>query len=365
MELTMRSRRSHLHRIALAALVAGFLPLASVAHAGPAAADRETARTLMEQGRELRAAGNEAEALKRFQAANEVMHVPTTALEVARSQAALKLLVEARDTIGVLRQMPAEHESKVFKAARESAEQLDSTLAGRVPTLTIAVKGVAEGQDVTVAIDDVPVPATVVGLPRTVDPGHHVITARTKKGEAKQECDVAEGERKALELTLMATAAETEPPPAEAPAPVPAEPPPTEISHSPNTLAWIGIGVGGAGLIVGTVTGILTLSKGSTLSGQCGNNVCGPSSYGTIDSANTTATISDIAFGFGIAGAGLAAYALIKGHPVTASPSSPAPVATPDTQAPGSATPPAPPADSALHVTPWFAGTSAGLAGTF
>ena len=65
--------------------------------------DRETARTLMQQGRELTAKGDLKEALKRFKGADDIMHVPTTGLEVARTQAPLGLLVEARDTIARIR----------------------------------------------------------------------------------------------------------------------------------------------------------------------------------------------------------------------------------------------------------------------
>src|SRR5271169_6333782 len=76
------------------------------ARAEPSAADRETARTLMQQGRELRAKGDLKEALKRFQAADEIMHVPSTGLEVAKSQVAIGELVEARDTIAAIRRVP-------------------------------------------------------------------------------------------------------------------------------------------------------------------------------------------------------------------------------------------------------------------
>src|SRR5271155_3196834 len=94
-----------LKRAATAWLVSSML-VAGVAHAQPTAADRETARTLLQQGREPRERGNQAEALKRFKGAYEIMHVPTTALELARAQVALGRLVEARDTIAAIRQIP-------------------------------------------------------------------------------------------------------------------------------------------------------------------------------------------------------------------------------------------------------------------
>jgi hypothetical protein len=346
MGLIMISVRRSLLRVAL---LAAALSVTGAAYAaGPTAADRETARTLMEQGRELRDKGNMQEALKRFQGANNIMHVPTTALEVARAQAALKLLVEARDTIGVLRQMPSEHESKVFQAARAAAEELDATLAGRVPSLTITVKGGEAGQEVAVAIDGVSVPPDLVGLPRTVNPGHHVVTAKTPRGDGTQECDVKEGEQKPVEVTLISNGlAEPAGPTTEAPTTAP-ETPEKVVSHKPDTLAWIGIGVTGAGVIVGTVTGIMSISKKSTLTGECPNNICGPGAYSTLDSANTLATVSDVAFGLAGAGAVLAVVALVKGHTVTSAPAAPPPAS-----------------GSTLRVTPWISGNAAGLVGSF
>ncbi len=331
------------------AILAAALSVTTAAYAaGPTAADRETARTLMEQGRELRNKGNMAEALKRFQGANNIMHVPTTALEVARTQAALKMLVEARDTIGVLRQMPSEHDSKVFQTARAAAEELDATLAGRVPALVVTVKGVDPGQEATVAIDGVPVPPDVVGLPRTVNPGHHVVTAKTPRGDGTAECDVKEGQQRPVEVTLIPNGLPE--PSAAPPEPVPAAPeaPLQKVTHKPGALAWTGIGVAGAGVIAGAVTGIMSISKKSTLSKNCPNNICGPSDYSTLDSANTLATVSDVAFGVAGAGAVLAIVALAKGRTVTI-----APAAAPPTSG------------LVLHVTPWISGNAAGLVGSF
>lgn len=54
-------------------------PLAvRVAHAEPTAADKETARTLMQDGRAKRTKGDHAGALEAFRAAHGIMKVPTT-----------------------------------------------------------------------------------------------------------------------------------------------------------------------------------------------------------------------------------------------------------------------------------------------
>jgi hypothetical protein len=66
--------------------------------AEPTAADRETARTLLIDGREKLSAGDAKGALQSFQAAHAIMGVPTTGLDLARAQAALGDLVGARAT---------------------------------------------------------------------------------------------------------------------------------------------------------------------------------------------------------------------------------------------------------------------------
>ena len=92
----------------------------------------------------------------------------------------------------------------------------------------------------------------------------------------------------------------------------------------------------------------MSISKKSTLSKDCPNNVCGPADYSTLDSANTLATVSDIAFGLAGAGAVVAVVAIISGHTV-----SPAHTATPPTTG------------STLRVAPWISGNAAGLVGSF
>ena len=314
-------------RARAAAWLLSSMLLATAAHAEPSAADRETARTLMQQGRELRAKGELKEALKRFQAADEIMHVPSTGLEVARSQVAIGQLVEARDTIAAIRRMPPKpNEPTPFKEAREKAEELDTSLNGRVPALSISIKGGAPGESPTVSIDGEALPPGVLGLPRAVDPGHHVIVARTAGAEAKEEVDVHEGDQKPVELTLVAvtTPGGAEEHPAEGGA-APEAPASASRSHAPTLLTWTGVGVAGIGLIAGTVGGVMSLSKKSALQGECTNGICGPTSYADYDAANTYATISTIGFIAAGVGGVVAAVTLLVGHrEAGAAPSPPA-----------------------------------------
>ena len=330
-------------------LVFASLLFTTAAHADPTAADRETARSLMQEGRDLRDKGDLKDALKRFKAADDIMHVPTTALEVARVQISLGLLVEARDTIAAMRQLPAKRSDPApFVEARSKAEELDASLNGRVPAVTITVKGASAEEQATVAVDGVPLAAGALGVPRSVDPGHHVITAKTSTGDGKAEVDVREGEQKAIEVTLASSAT---PETAAPTAPAPTEPEAPELaiprSHSPTALTWIGIGLAGAGVIAGSVTGGLSLSKTSSLNSACASKVCGPSSDSSLDSAKMLATVSDVAFAAAGAGAVVAIVSLVVGHGQAS------------TSAPQS------PSDSAIRVEPWFGIGGGGLRGSF
>ena len=117
----MGSRRV---RLTLAATAMAALLAAPSAGAQPSAADRETARSMMQEGRDLREKGDLKGALQRFKAADDIMHVPTTGLEVARTQVSLGLLVEALDTIANIHKVPpAADEPAPFKDARNKADE--------------------------------------------------------------------------------------------------------------------------------------------------------------------------------------------------------------------------------------------------
>src|SRR5262245_1107365 len=86
---------------------AALLSPAAALAAEPSAADRETARTLVIDGRKKFGAGDYEGARKAFQAAHEIMGVPTTALDLAKALEKLGKLVEARTVALEVARMPA------------------------------------------------------------------------------------------------------------------------------------------------------------------------------------------------------------------------------------------------------------------
>lgn len=360
-------------RLVLTAAAIGALFVTSAARAEPTAADRETARSLMTEARELRDKGHLQDALKRFKAADDIMRVPTTGLELARTQASMGLLLEARDTIANIRKMPSSpSDPEPFKDARAKMEELDTSLETRIPALTIVVQGAAEGETPTIVVDGAQLPAAVTGLPRRVNAGHHTIMVRTPTAQGEQTVDVKEGEQKEVQVTVSAGAKtpETTMPegePSQTQAEHPSEPSgPT--SHSPTALTFVGIGVGGAGLIAGTITGLMSMSKTSALKTECPGQHCTSAHNGLSDynSASSLATISDIGFVVAGVGAAFAVTTLILGHEASdASATHSSPEGQPASDAPPGAGPDSPAPQSRLRVIPWIGLGSAGVSGIF
>jgi hypothetical protein len=332
-------------------LVLAALACTGNALADPTAADKETARGLMAEGRAARDKGDLQGALKAFAAADAIMHVPTTGLELARAEAALGQLVEARDTaLRVTRIPESPKEPAPFKAAREAASSLNDELEPRIPSLKILVTGVPEGYRPRVTLDGAIVPPELLGQSRKVDPGHHALVAKAGTAEGKQEIDVAEKESKEISIELPAQA----PPPPEASA-APAEQPAQPAAPAPEpfvlarAMVYGGFGLAGAGIVLGSITGIVSLSttNGIKNSGQCVGDTCGPAEYNDISSANAMATISTVSF----AAAGVGVVAGVVGL-LLQSPHAPA---NPDVQT----------ARVEPSVVPWVGVGSAGVSGRF
>jgi hypothetical protein len=312
----------------------------------------------MQEGRDFRDKGDLQGALARFQAADGIMHVPTTAFEVARTEVALRLLVEARDTIATIRKMlPKPTDPQPFTEARNRAEELDASLAQRIPALTIVLDGAAPSS-ATVTVDGVRVPAAAIGLPRKLNPGHHVVLARAGDTEGTEEVDLAEKEQKELHVTLAARTNGTSPGDSSA-SPAGTVSPGGESgpakSHAPTLVTWVGAGVGGAGLLVGGIAGILSISKTSSLSHECPMAQCSTdTARKDFDTAHSLATVSNVSFIVAGVGAVVAVGSLVLGHPASGVAAA---ASSKEGERDGAA--------RAVNVAPWISLGAAGIRGSF
>ncbi|MBI4699910.1 MAG: PEGA domain-containing protein [Deltaproteobacteria bacterium] len=358
-------RAAALAAVVLVAVPAAAQPAAPAAASQPSAADRETARSLMNQGASRYAQRDYWGALEAFKAADVMVRTPTTGLEVGRAQAVLGRLLDARDTLVRVHNLPvAPNEPAVFVAARKDAAELAAQLAERIPSLSVQVVGVPDGIQTQVKIDEALLAPAVAKLPRKLDPGKHTVTVNPPGfAEAKQVVALKEREqqRVTIELRPERLAPRPTPIPVARPAPAPAQPP--AVSFGPkqpeklepestgisalSPLVWVGFGVGAACLLTGTVTGILTLSNAADIGDQCPGGVCTEAQREDYDGVKTLANLSSA--GFVVGAVGIAAGAV--GLTLTLWGSGP------DTATA--------PAQAAVVLQPLLGTGSAGLAGRF
>ena len=313
---------SRLRRAALAVVAASLLSAPSPALAAePTLSDRETARSLMEDGDGRRDKNDLKGALKSYEAADAIMHVPTTGLEVGRTLAMLGMLLEARETLNRVAKLPAKPgDPAPFEKARRAAEQLSADVGARIPSITVNVTGAEPGQTPQIVFDGEIVPTAAAFAPRKVNPGAHTIVVRGNGTERKEDVTVAEREQKTVTVDLAVPA--KPPPAAVAAAPASASAPPgsqpaTDRASggggaSPGKLlVYGGFAVGAIGVGVGAVTGIMSVSEVSDIKKSCVDNHCPSNKQGDIDSAKTLGTVSTIAFIAGGAGIAVGVVGLV------------------------------------------------------
>jgi len=155
-------------------------------------------------------------------------------------------------------------------------------------------------------------------VPRRVNPGAHVVYVRTADKEGSERVEVKVHEVKHVVVALHpgapplapppppaasvgASAPPAAPPPAAAPAP-PVAPPPAVEPRRPrglvgsNAVTFAAFGVAGAGVLVGSITGVLALGHAIDARKACQGSTCLASSSGDFDAAHTLATVSTISF---------------------------------------------------------------------
>jgi hypothetical protein len=228
----------------------------------------------------------------------------------------------------------------------------------------LAVSVAAAGADVpglAVTLDTQPVGRPEWGVALPVDPGKHAVHAVAPgKVDWDGQADVAAEGNVRIEVPPLADGssppasasasqgqvappASTAAPSTSAPSSAPASSSAPAASPGVPTLAWVGFGVGAAGIVVGSVTGAIALGKASAVKGECNTAAltCPPGN-GDLSTGQTMGNVSTVAFvigGVGVA-AGVVALFVLRA----------APQAAPSTGA---------------HVEPWVGVGSLGVRGAF
>lgn len=257
----------------------------SVATAEDDAATRQAARKLAEDGVAALQTGDASTASQKLEKAYQMLQVPSVALWSARALQKRGAWVEAAERLRETARLPSSGDAAVQDQAKREAEAELASLTPRIPNLVIHVEGAAPA-GVTVTLDGVAVPSALLGEDRPVNPGSHHLVAQRGPQQTTLDVAVAEAERKEAKLTFTA---------ASAPLNVTAPPPP---SGSSKTLAYVTLGAGALGLVVGGVTGGMAIGKRNTLddSPHCEGGICTHAVDDDVKSLRTFRTVSTIGF---------------------------------------------------------------------
>ncbi|HET6338506.1 MAG TPA: PEGA domain-containing protein [Polyangiales bacterium] len=301
------------------AIACAFALLPRTAVAQATTAERETSRSLMDEGDSFREAGDLHRALERYRAADAIMHVPTTGLEVARAQAQLNHLVDATTTaIEVANSAPGPNDPPLFTHARTAAQAMVEALRPRVPSLTLKVEPI--GVIYELRLDSALVPEGAHGLPYKLDPGEHVVLVQAPGYRPISErITLAESQR--IERTIRLVS--TKPPPRlESSQSAAVKPRDTNIAvryqqaeldadTAGRTRGYVALGTGGAVLVAGIVTGIVAVGLSEDAKEKCSGQRCPASAEPAIDRANTLANVSNVMLPLGAVGVAYGLFELL------------------------------------------------------
>lgn len=329
---------------AAVALALGLLLVAGSSRADPnhpSAADLAAARQLGTAGAILADEGRCKEAVDKLQRAADLYAAPTIVGRLGECRVKLGQVVKGTEELErVVHQKLGADAPKPFIEAQERARRELAEARPLIAELVIVVRA-PHGVTPKVTVDNQPVPQALLGAPRPTDPGDRVVKARARgclPADASVHLDP--GGRKVVHLTLAI----------DPNAPLPEEPQPRTTTpraaldrgrqgSGRRTVAYALFGLGGAGIVTGSVLGILAAQKAGTLSSNCPNNQCSSAYQSDLNAGRTLGTGATIAFGVGLAAAAAGAYFFF--------------------------TSPSPRKEGGVHARAWVGPGSLGLAGWF
>jgi hypothetical protein len=275
-------------------------------------AARTTAREIAKQGLAAYDNGQYAEALDKLSRAYQIVRVPTLPLFMARTSVKLGKLIEASELyLEATRLAVTEGDVIGQLTAQADAVQERAALIPRIPKIVIQIVG-ADANAVEVTIDGQQVPSALLQPGQLVNPGTRRVAARMGSAQVVQDVALAESEQRSVTLTFHAA-----PGTATVPTPLSSVPPTTMDDRSTGrTLGWVAVGAGGAGVLFGGITGVLAVSKRSSLNdGGCVNNHCYADQKGDVNTYQTLRTLSTVGFAVGIVGAATGVTLLLTSKP--------------------------------------------------
>lgn len=257
--------------------------------------DVETAKALYNQGLDLREAGDHVGALTFFRVAFARVQSPIVGLDLAREHVAALELVEALTVAESIAKIPvAPEETDKSATARADAAKLVTELQKRVATLEIVTPPGS-----LVVLDGVQLTPADAAHHR-VSPGKHLLLV---SAATLVRHDLVLGEGEVRKVVVDAP----RPPPTTL-APPPRDPAPTRS----YTLTYSGLGIASAGLLVGSITGVLALTRADSVHDRCANGNCPNDVADDVSGVRALGTTSTISFAVAGGGLLLAAFGYVR-----------------------------------------------------
>jgi hypothetical protein len=270
---------------------------------------RDVMRTFINEAGPLYNQGKYEEARAKWMMALGIVKIPTVALWAGRANDKLGKLVAASELFeSAIAMQPNElWMGDAQQKAQDEARAELQALKARIPTLKLETVG-GDGTQPDLAIDGARLDTEAFAAPRPLDPGEHFVVAAQSGRKVSETVALKEGENKVVPLRFGPPAIIETPKGVtthEPPALPPEQTPPVRSSGSAiNIAAWSALGVGAAGLAFGTVAGIVTIAKHSSLTDAgCTRTECRDDSLQSkVDSYNTWRHVSTASYIVGAVG---------------------------------------------------------------
>lgn len=304
------------------AVVSALVILAAAEPSRADARDPAAAEALFEEGRRAMDAKRFSEACDKFAESQRLDPAAGTLVNLAACRERTGELALAWEAWRQALQLLPSDDKRRPEVARRVA-----TAEARVPRLAIRLAPAAPGNS-SIRRDGIEVGPAARGSFIPVNPGEHEIVVEAPgRAERRYRVQLAEAERKTLEVEPGDPSASAEtrsaPPPPPPSIRVERHPaPPSRTADTGRTARTVGYvlgGVGLTGLVVGGVSGALALGKKNDMDAQCaerqGELRCSDAGLDAARSGNRWANVSTVSFAVGALALGAGAYLVLTNGP--------------------------------------------------
>ena len=303
-------------------LTVPFACCATHAHAEPTAADKTLAAALFREGKALMDKNDFAPACAKLEESQRLDPGGGTLLNLALCHEKRGLPATAWEefieALGIARR---DNRQARIDLAEEHIAKLEPTLS----KVTIVVPPEADEPSLEITRDGAVVGRAAWGMPFPVDPGEHRVQATApNKTPFTKTLTISAGAPAtvAVRIPVLDRAAVAAPeaaaPVSAAAAPLPAAPPadrpstgrpvspPADLpavsrSSAQQVWGWSAIGLGGAGLVIGTVLTVLAVEKKNDSHDRCPRDPCDAQAVSLAQDAGRFADFATVGFGVGFA----------------------------------------------------------------